>query len=104
MSKKSSKCWIETEDDVDAMYEAYNVDDTINIWCDGKSNATVERQVIKKATADDKARCADDEPLSKRARKEKNIEQVFQTLLEKHRDPEYFHVSDPQYIYGHACM
>ena len=70
------------------MYEAYNVDDTINIWCDGKSNgATVDRQVIKKTTAsaDDKAPCADDEPLSKQARKEKNIEQIFQTLLEKQR-------------------
>lgn len=80
------------------MYEAYNVDDTINIWCDGKCSS-VDRQSIKKTTADNTASTStDDEPLSKRARKEKNIEKIFQTLLEKHRDSEeYSHLNDPQY-------
>ena len=76
--------WIESSDDLDAMYAA-NPHDNITLWCDGRdANANTG------GAAKSQTKCTnsvdEDSPVRKRAKKEQNIEEVFKILQENQGD------------------
>ena len=85
----NSKRWIETVDDVEAMYCSNQSDDTYTLWCDGRKEGSCSGELLKR-----KNTCDSDtaEPHNKRAKKEDEIETTFRTLRKEHSDK----FSDPQ--------
>ena len=80
----NSKLWVETAEDLKAMYDNNHSDDTYTLWCDGRKENSGQK---RKDTGD-----TDTAEPHKRARKEEEIETTFRTLREKHKDK----FSDPQ--------
>ena len=83
----NSKRWIDSSDDLEAMYSTSGKDNTITLWCDARVDPPTDGSSKKKRSGHD------EEPTSKRARKEKDIEDIFETLREKHSVEAF---SDPQ--------
>ena len=81
--EKGSKCWTENDDDLEAMYKTFNSCDEITIWCEGRPSE--EQQRKKDAGKKRKLEDADNnDTTSKRAAKEKKLEEIVQTLRDKH--------------------
>ena len=87
----NSKRWIEINEDLKAMYKMYKHDSTVNLWCDGR----IEDVLPSKRSSDSNT---NDRPNNKRARREDEIDDIFETLREKHEN-----FSDPQ-LRLWACM
>lgn len=89
----NSKRWIGTNEDLVGMYGCFHSNEsTITLWCEGKKD---ESQKAHTATEKRKGRqCMEDcsEPLSKRAKKDEDIDAAFRKLHDKHSDD----YSDPQ--------
>ena len=85
----NSKRWIASSDDLEYMYSTCGKDDTITLWCDARVEGDTDSSK-KKCNSQDDSR---EEATSKRTRKEKDIEGIFETLREKHSVEEF---SDPQ--------
>jgi len=81
----NQKRWIESSKDLEVMYGG-NCSDDISLWCDGRTESGGSTQ--KRKTNSDTG----DEPVSKRARKEEEIEETFHTLRKNHGEE----FSDPQ--------
>ena len=87
--KANAKCWIVSEEDIQAMYDAHFEGDVITIWCDGRGkteDTSVSRK--RKKDADDT-----DTPLSKREERECQQQKIYDELKKKHSDKKY---TDPQ--------
>ncbi len=82
----SQKRWIENSKDLEAMYNS-NCNDDITLWCDGRIESGSAQVPKRKSSGDTK-----DEPLSKRAKKEEEIETTYRSLRAKHGEE----FSDPQ--------
>ena len=80
----NSKRWIATKDDLDAMYRVYG-NDTINLWCEGRADVEHPK---KRDNSDDRR----EQPANKRLRKEKDVDDIFEILHDKHSEK----YSDPQ--------
>ena len=86
----NSKRWIISTDDLEAMYSTSVRDNSITLWCDARVEPSSDGTSKKKRSYRDDGR---EEPASKRARRERDIDDIFETLREKHSVDEY---SDPQ--------
>ena len=87
--KANAKCWIVSEEDIQAMYDAHFEGDVITVWCDGRGkteDTSVSRK--RKKDADDT-----DTPLSKREERECQQQKIYDELKKKHSDKKY---TDPQ--------
>ena len=81
--EKGSKRWVEDDDDLEAMYEIFDSTDEITIWCEGRLSE--EQQRKKDAGKKRKLEDADsNDTTSKRAAREKKLEEIVQTLRDKH--------------------
>ena len=78
---KTSKRWIEDDEDVDAMYGQVNSGNEITIWCEGRSHEHSTSEPPSKNMRKRKATESDDAPPTKRADK---IDQLALELHEKH--------------------
>ena len=76
----SAKRWIEDQDDLDAMYRSFVAGDEITLWVHGHQKDHVEKAGKKRK------REVHDEPSSKRADRDRQIELVFQQLQELHNE------------------
>ena len=83
----NSKCWIANENDLEAMYRSYNLEDAISLWCDGRTE--VDHAKKSSTTSSDDS---NDGLNTKRARKDKELETIYENLCEKHSEQ----YSDPQ--------
>ena len=81
----NTKRWIESSDDLDAMYTTYPHDKSITLWCDGKvasaNTCGAAKSHTKRTNSVD-----EDPPVSKWAKKEQDIEEAFKILQENHSD------------------
>lgn len=82
----SSKRWIETPEDLDAMYKTYH-NEAIPLWCDARSEGNTDNVPKRKAGSE-----SNDAPQNKRSKREDEIESTFHTLRTKHSDQ----YSDPK--------
>lgn len=91
VGRQSMKKWLVTEDDLDAMYSELKVADKndVCLWCDGCSEGN-EGESQRKRKRD-----ASPGPTSKRAEKEREIDDLVSDLKEMHREKR--NLSDPQY-------
>ena len=83
----NSKCWIESTEDLRAMYKTYRYENTINLWCDGRVEGAPEVSCVKRGNSDDSS----DRPNSKRAKREEEIDSIFEQLRGRHGE----NYSDP---------
>ena len=87
----NSKRWIISAYDLKAMYSTSARDNSIILWCDARAEPSSDGSSKKKRSYRDDGR---EELTSKRARRERDIVDIFETLREKHSVGEYY--SDPQ--------
>ena len=83
----NSKRWIANEDDLEAMYRSYNHEDTISLWCDGRTEVDHAKKSSTSSSDDSNGGLN-----TKRARKDKELETVYENLREKHSEQ----YSDPK--------
>ena len=43
--EKGSKCWVEDDDYLEAMYETFDSTDEITIWCEGRPSEEQQRKM-----------------------------------------------------------
>ena len=72
------------------MYSTSARDNSITLWCDARIEPSSDGSSKKKRSCRDDGR---EEPTSKQARRERDIDDIFETLREKHSVDDY---SDPQ--------
>lgn len=70
------------------MYKTYRYEKTISLWCDGRVEGVPENSCAKRGNSSDNS----DRPNSKRARREEEIDSIFEQLRNKHSE----NYSDPQ--------
>ena len=78
----NSKRWIESTEDLKAMYKTYRYENTINVWCDGRMEGAPEDSRAKRGNSGDSS----DKPNSKRAKREEEIDSVFEQLRDRHSE------------------
>ena len=95
----NSKRWIGTNEDLIGMYGCFlSNENTITLWCEGKKDESQKAHTEKR-----KGRCMEDcsEPISKRAKKDEDIDATFQKLHDKHSED----YSDPQLrLWARMCV
>lgn len=85
--RSNSKCWIEDNQDLQAMYRHFRDNDEITLWCEGcpsEDQHKKTKKTGKKRKAEDSEEKAEDGVKSKRAAKEDRIDATTQQLREKH--------------------
>ena len=70
--KTNAKRWIENQDDLEALYQAFFSGDEINLWCDAR-HLPEEQKKRKKQKSEE----SDDTPVKKRASKEEQVIKLF---------------------------
>lgn len=80
----SAKRWIEDQDDLDAMYQAFAVGDEIILWIHGVPSEHATKKSGKNRKRDEEQESSS--LSSRRAEKESQIDSVFQQLQELHHD------------------
>ena len=83
----NAKRWIEFSDELDTMFAVYPHDNTITLWCDGK-NANANTCGAAKSQTKRTNSVDEDPPVSKRAKKDQDIEEAFK-ILQENRSDEY---------------
>ena len=84
----SGKRWIKDSDDLEAMYDHHPHDNTITLWFEGSEDDPAQHEVVDKGQKRKSSPIDDDgNPVSsKRAKKEQQIDTIFETLREKHKE------------------
>lgn len=72
--RNNSRRWIESSDDLEAMYAIYNGQDTVNLWCEAR---------LEKSSDDN---TGDLEKSSKKPRRLEEVDSVLNILREKHSE------------------
>lgn len=79
--KTNAKRWIEDQDDLEALYQAFTSGDEITLWCDAR-HLPEEQKKQKKRKGEE----SDDTPVKKRASKEEQVDKIILLLRDKHQD------------------
>ena len=87
--RTNAKRWVEDDKDLDAMYKSFKDSSEITLWCEGPTSEEQGPKRGKKRKADDSR----DSGSSKRSAREESIDEIVETLREKHGES----FSGPQY-------
>ena len=87
--RTNAKRWIENDKDLDAMYKTFKDNREITLWCEGPTSEEHGTKRGKKRKADESR----DSGSSKRSSREESIDEIVQSLREKHGED----YSAPQY-------
>ena len=87
--EKGAKRWIENDEDLEAMYMTFRPNDEIVLWYGGRPSVPVEsskKKETRKRKQDELESSISDTVSNKRSTRENKLEEILQSLREKHND------------------
>ena len=90
--EKGAKRWIENDEDLEAMYMTFRPNDEIVLWCGGRPSLELSKKKDTRKRKQDDLDSSDIVP-NKRSTRESKLEEILQSLREKHNDS----YNGPQY-------